>query len=779
MGAIMWKLRITVYYVLLIFTGFVATFESIIAALLGQRSNTNYYVARTFWYMAGPIIGWKFEVEGEEHLQALASKPSSERSAVLLGNHQHVVDILYLGRIFPKHAAIMAKKSLKLVPGLGTFMMLSNTVFIDRKNNKSAVQAMNEAGQEMKRKGVSLFIFPEGTRHLAAEPELLPFKKGAFYLAVQSGAPIIPIVVESYYKLLRPGHYFKRGTLKIKILPPIPTADLETTDIPKLMEQTRDAMNATLKEISTPAPKPAAEPTSPLISSKQKTYNTITDREDDEHVEEAVSSDDDNTAVETVGDEEATAAPAKDAAAAAPAKADPTTTATTDGAKLAIAMVSDFFHPDVGGVEGHIYSLSVELARRGHKVIVITNHRGERVGVRWLAPGIKVYHVPAVALTASATLPNYLLFLPYLRSILLRERITLVHGHGTLSSFAHEAMHHAPLLGIRSVFTDHSLFGFADATGVLTNKLLAGALRNADAVVCVSNTGRENTALRAELEPERVSVIPNALVPSQFEPDPGAVDPDYITIVVISRLVYRKGIDLLVASAPTICDLFPRVRFLVGGDGPKMVDLLQMREKYELQDRIELVGAVRPAQVRGILTRGQIYLNTSLTEAFGISIIEAACAGLFVVSTRVGGVPEILPSDMVEFARADEDDVIRALTHAIHTIEAGRHDPLRAHARIRRMYSWASVAERTEAVYARVLATAPRGTMARLARYASLGPVFGLILCAIMACQHALFWLCEVVYPADEVEVVEDDWDAGAFARAVEAERAAAEREES
>lgn len=53
--------------------------------------------------------------------------------------------------------------------------------------------------------------------------------------------------------------------------------------------------------------------------------------------------------------------------------------------------------------------------------------------------------------------------------------------------------------------------------------------------------------------------------------------------------------------------------------------------------------------------RGQIYLNTSLTEAFGISIIEAAAAGLFVVATKVGGVPEILPDDMIEFARADDE----------------------------------------------------------------------------------------------------------------------------
>lgn len=56
-----------------------------------------------------------------------------------------------------------------------------------------------------------------------------------------------------------------------------------------------------------------------------------------------------------------------------------------------------------------------------------------------------------------------------------------------------------------------------------------------------------------------------------------------------------------------------------------------------------------------VLSRGQIYLNTSLTEAFGISIIEAASSGLFVVATKVGGVPEILPDNMIEFCRADED----------------------------------------------------------------------------------------------------------------------------
>ena len=64
-----------------------------------------------------------------------------------------------------------------------------------------------------------------------------------------------------------------------------------------------------------------------------------------------------------------------------------------------------------------------------------------------------------------------------------------------------------------------------------------------------------------------------------------------------------------------------------------------------------------------MLVRGQIYLNTSLTEAFGISIIEAASAGLFVVRTKVGGVPEILPEDMIEFTRADEEGELSAYSH--------------------------------------------------------------------------------------------------------------------
>lgn len=121
--------------------------------------------------------------------------------------------------------------------------------------------------------------------------------------------------------------------------------------------------------------------------------------------------------------------------------------------------------------------------------MITHSHPPDRVGIRWLSPGLKVYHIPFPTIASSATLPNFLTFLPYLRTIALREHIDIIHGHASLSSLAHEGVMHAHHMGIRTVFTDHSLFGFDDAASILTNKLLEGMLNHVDAAICVSHTG--------------------------------------------------------------------------------------------------------------------------------------------------------------------------------------------------------------------------------------------------------------------------------------------------
>ncbi|KAF9057182.1 glycosyltransferase family 4 protein [Panaeolus papilionaceus] len=442
---------------------------------------------------------------------------------------------------------------------------------------------------------------------------------------------------------------------------------------------------------------------------------------------------------------------------------------------ISIAMISDFFYPAVGGVENHIYMLSANLIRKGHKVIVITHsHAPDRVGIRWLVPGIKVYYIPFLPIASSATLPNFLTSLPYLRTILLREHIHLIHAHASLSSIGHEGILHSHMMGIRTVFTDHSLFGFDDAASILTNKLMVGTLKNVDAVICVSHTGRENTVLRGQLfernaeEPnmlelrKSVYVIPNSLIPEQFKPSPKPPS-EKITVVVLSRLAYRKGIDLLVAVAPRICQMFPDVHFVIGGDGPKLIDLLQMREKYLLQDRIELLGPIRHQDVSSVLSRGTIYVNTSLTESFGIAILEAACAGLYVVSTKVGGVPEILPEDMISFAEPEEDDVIRAFSEAIDIVQKGKHDPIRAHERVKTFYNWDEVTSRTEKVYDAVLRSRQLELWERIERTMDLGPFAGPIYTIILLVDCLFFLFLEWWIPRESLHYVHHHWDKDAF----------------
>lgn len=74
------------------------------------------------------------------------------------------------------------------------------------------------------------------------------------------------------------------------------------------------------------------------------------------------------------------------------------------------------------------------------------------------------------------------------RNIVIREAIEIVHGHASLSNLCSEAILHARTMGLRTVFTDHSLFGFADAGSILTNKLLKFTLSDVDHVICVSHT---------------------------------------------------------------------------------------------------------------------------------------------------------------------------------------------------------------------------------------------------------------------------------------------------
>ncbi|EGW34268.1 uncharacterized protein SPAPADRAFT_59688 [Spathaspora passalidarum NRRL Y-27907] len=418
-----------------------------------------------------------------------------------------------------------------------------------------------------------------------------------------------------------------------------------------------------------------------------------------------------------------------------------------------IAMVSDFFYPQPGGVEFHVYHLSQKLIDMGHSVIIITHHYGNRTGIRTLTNGLKVYYIPFFVLYRSSTFPTVFSLFPILRNIFIREEIDIVHGHGTFSSIGHEAIFHARTMGMRTVFTDHSLFGFADVGSILGNKVLKFTLSDVGHVICVSHTCKENTVLRASLDPLSVSVIPNAVISKDFSPDLNKKQGEDITIVVITRLFPNKGADLLTAIIPRICMAKPNVKFLIAGDGPKFLDLEQMREEYFLQERVKLIGAVKHEQVRDVMVQGDIYLHPSLTEAFGTVIVEAASCGLFVVTTKVGGIPEVLPKEIFRFAEPEEDSLVDATLNAIDLIQSGEIDTSTFHSVVSKMYSWSDIAKRTENVYNSLdLNVLNQPLIERLQKYYCCGVIAGklYVLCVIV--DIFIYAVLEWFYPREHID---------------------------
>jgi len=487
--------------------------------------------------------------------------------------------------------------------------------------------------------------------------------------------------------------------------------------------------------------------------------------------------------------------------------------------------VCDFFYPRLGGVENHLFSLAYHLSRLGHKVVIVTHSYGgpppekkksgqaegdgkrrrrggtRRTGVRYLPGPVKVYHCPILPVVDGDALPTFTASFPLLRHIFVRERIEVVHSHQATSTLANEALCYGAELGLATVYTDHSLFGFDDVASLILNRVLKLTLSLAAEVICVSHTCRDNLILRAHLDPGRVSVIPNAVDPGKFIPAPrgssnerrresgegGEVDTvdreeedfssasvggeddgggtdsevkagERITVVVVSRLVYRKGVDLLVSIIPTICAAHPTVDFIVGGDGPKRLDLEEMVEREALQDRVAFLGSVPHSSVRDVLVRGDIFLNCSLTESFCIAILEAACCGLYVVSTDVGGVPEVLPPEMRALAGPDASDLAGALSGAIESkTGAGAPDPWEVHERVRGMYSWGSVARTTAEVYDRAREEgAPFTFLERMARYKSTGGLAGWVAFVLGVTLHFYRIVVEWWQPLNTIDVVPD-----------------------
>lgn len=221
--------------------------------LLASALNLLICLARPFHPDNTRLCGWLYSAPALRILGLSvrlehANLRAQDSPFVIVANHQSNWDLWVLGCAVPPRTVSLGKKSLKWVPIFGQLYWLAGNILIDRGNAFKAKQAMLKTTEVMQQQKTSIWVFPEGTRNLGRG--LLPFKKGAFQMAINAGVPIVPLCCSNYKAGMRLNRWHS-GQIVIKTLPPIPTAGLTLADMPALMERCRADMLACLETLDT------------------------------------------------------------------------------------------------------------------------------------------------------------------------------------------------------------------------------------------------------------------------------------------------------------------------------------------------------------------------------------------------------------------------------------------------------------------------------------------------------------------------------------------------
>jgi 1-acyl-sn-glycerol-3-phosphate acyltransferase len=178
-------------------------------------------------------LGIPLEVVGRERLEP-------GQTYVVMSNHQSVFDIFALFRAFDRPFRMVAKRALFWIPILGWSMGMCGFIPIDRSNRESAIRSLDRAARKI-RSGVSVLVFPEGTRSL--DGTLHPFKKGGFMLALKAGVPVVPVVVLGTDAIMEKGSLrVGRSEIEVRIGHPIEISGRRAGSRDLLMEEVRLAM---------------------------------------------------------------------------------------------------------------------------------------------------------------------------------------------------------------------------------------------------------------------------------------------------------------------------------------------------------------------------------------------------------------------------------------------------------------------------------------------------------------------------------------------------------
>ncbi len=187
---------------------------TILGKLIDGKGHLSHRLGRRWAWGVLRIPRMKIEVEGLENID-------QKTQYIFIANHTSAFDIpsMYWG--IQNKQGMLAKKQLKYIPFFGWAMWAAGHYFVDRKNHRAALAMMEQVGNQMLAdKSQSLVIFVEGTRSL--DGQLQRFKKGAFILSLDTGIPIVPVIINGAQKAMgKKQRRIAATTIRLTILPPL------------------------------------------------------------------------------------------------------------------------------------------------------------------------------------------------------------------------------------------------------------------------------------------------------------------------------------------------------------------------------------------------------------------------------------------------------------------------------------------------------------------------------------------------------------------------------
>jgi 1-acyl-sn-glycerol-3-phosphate acyltransferase len=231
--------------------------------LLCRPFDRNVVLPGKFLRLVGLLLGkcypkWRFRLEG--------AWPEHPGPYVVMANHQSLLDIVLLCRV-PHEMKWVIKEELFKVPWIGWMLRLTGDIAVRRGDPESGGEAIARARAYLAQ-GMNVMIFPEGTR--SRDARLLPFKSGAFRLAIEAGVPVLPVAIWGTATGIQ------KGALAVapcdalgRILPPFPTAGLTPSDAVALREKVRAAIAAALPPEATAPPPPRPRAPAPDASTRE------------------------------------------------------------------------------------------------------------------------------------------------------------------------------------------------------------------------------------------------------------------------------------------------------------------------------------------------------------------------------------------------------------------------------------------------------------------------------------------------------------------------------